>query len=116
MSQGLEIARAATYPYGVACAQRALGRIAFARDELAQADTHLNDALQTFRSMEARFEIARTWMALAELAHRRGEGEATTTRVAGAHRMFMDLRVPHYVALTEALAGRLGVQAATMTV
>jgi tetratricopeptide (TPR) repeat protein len=116
VSQGLEITRAASYPYGVACAQRALGRIALAHDELSEAETQLNDAVQSFRSIEARFEVARTCMALAELAHRRGEQDATATHLAAAHRIFTGLRVPRHAARTEALAARLGVQTATITV
>ena len=107
VSSGLDITREASYPTGVAWAQRTLGRIALASGELSEAQAHLNDALQTFRSIEAHFEVARTCLVLAELAHRRGERETTAAQVSMAQRIFADLRVPCYVARAEALTARL---------
>ncbi len=107
VSSGLDITREASYPFGVAWAQRTLGRIALASGELSTARTHLDDALGSFQSIEARFEVARTCLALAELAHRRGEQDATAARLATARGIFADLAVPRYVALTDTLTAQL---------
>jgi len=54
--------------------------------------------------MPARFEVARTHLALAELAHAQENRAALTTHLAQAHALFSALRVPHYVERTEQLA------------
>jgi tetratricopeptide (TPR) repeat protein len=64
--QGLHLASEMKYSFGIAWAHRALGRIAQARGQLTPAETHLTAAFETFTSVEARFEMARTQLTLAE--------------------------------------------------
>ncbi|HEU4370934.1 MAG TPA: sigma 54-interacting transcriptional regulator, partial [Methylomirabilota bacterium] len=64
-AQGLQISRDARYANGVGWAQRALGRLALLRQSPAEAEARFTDALDTFGSVGARFEEARTHMALA---------------------------------------------------
>lgn len=61
-------------------------------------------ALATFQSIEARYQTARTLVALAELGHRDGAREEAAGRLREAHALFRVLRVPKYVAHCEALA------------
>src|SRR5262249_9226103 len=53
--------------YGIGYAERILGRTALASGALGEAEGFLGDALRTFASRDARFEVARTHMGLAML-------------------------------------------------
>lgn len=69
--QGLESSQDIKHRSGVGMAQRVLGRIAQASGEFAEAESYLHQALQTFASLQMRFEVARTHVDLAMLAHAR---------------------------------------------
>ncbi len=108
-TQGLELAREAKYRYVIGWAQRALGRISLAREAFSEATIQLNDALETFASAGARYDLGRTHLDLATLAHAQGNRGAVTTHLNEARRLFEALRVLKYVARTEQLAGKFGV-------
>ena len=95
--QGLSITQEATFAYGVGVAQRALGRALLADGTFAEAETYLKDALQTFMSMKARFEVGRTHVVLAELAHAQTHQAATVQHLTEAHNLFRVLHVSPYV-------------------
>jgi tetratricopeptide (TPR) repeat protein len=99
--QGLEICQETAYPYGVGLAQRVLGRIAQDRGDYPGAAQHLHEALDTFTTLHAQYEIARIHLLLAELAHRQGNQDALTTHLSAAHHLFQLLHVPKYLARTE---------------
>jgi hypothetical protein len=105
--QGLEICHEISYPYGVGLAQRTLGKIAQASGDYPVAAHYLADALQTFTSLQTRYEIARTHLLLAELAHAQRDPHALTTHLCTAHHLFQELRVPHSVVQAEHLGRRL---------
>ena len=107
--QGLEITRDVKYWQGVGWAQRVLDRIAQAIGSLAEAESLLREALQTFVSIRARFGVGRTHLDLAALAHAAGDREATTTHLNKAHDLFRALQVPKYVARAEQCATEFGV-------
>jgi tetratricopeptide (TPR) repeat protein len=107
--QGLEIAREVKFWFGVGLGQRALGRTTQAGGALAEAETHCTEALQTFQS---RFELARTHLALADLAHTQGQPAAVATQLTEAHALFTALQVPRYVERTMQLASAYGVSLA----
>jgi tetratricopeptide (TPR) repeat protein len=111
--QGLEGIRVAQYRLGIGWAQRSLGRIAQAKGALSEAETHLNEALETFASIHARYFVGRTHLDLAALAHAQGKREAAATHLQEAHSLFTDLRVPRYIERTEGLAKEFGVPGAT---
>ncbi|HJX79617.1 hypothetical protein, partial [Glutamicibacter sp.] len=90
--QGLEITRDCRYQHGIGWAQRALGRIAQVSGAPAEAETHYMAALQTFTSTQGRFEVGRTHLALAELAHAQGNRDAATAHANNAHTLFMALK------------------------
>lgn len=102
--QGLQISKDARYWYGFGWAQRALGRIAQARESLSEAETNLTEALRTFESVEARFEQARTHLSLADLARVRRDPDGISRHLQEALRVFTCLRIPKYVERAEALA------------
>lgn len=102
--QALHIGQELAYPYCVALAQRALGRIAQAQGDARTAEQLFHAALDAFNSLSMRYEQARTHLLLAQLAHSQGHRAALSTHLAAAHRLFQTLQVPHYVACTERLA------------
>jgi DNA-binding NtrC family response regulator/tetratricopeptide (TPR) repeat protein len=109
VQRGLEITRQARYWYGLGWAQQVLGRIARAGGQLTEAEAQLTEALQTFATIQARFMTARTHLALAELAHARGNSEAAATYLRGAYSAFRSLRVGRYVDRAAALARELAI-------
>ena len=102
--RGLEITKAAKFSYGVGWAHRTLGRIAMVKGFLAEAQTHLDGALRIFGQHQARYELARTHLDLAGLAHARGDRDVAATHLREAHNLFRALLVPKYVERTERLA------------
>lgn len=67
------------------------------------------EALETFTSIQGRFEAGHTHLDLAALAHTQGHQDATTTHLHAAHALFIALQVPRYAARTAQLAGAYGV-------
>jgi tetratricopeptide (TPR) repeat protein len=102
--QGLEICQETSYPYGIGLAQRSLGRIAQAKGDDLAAAQFLHEALHTFTTLQARYELARTHLLLAEFAQQQGNREALTTHLSTARQLFQLLHIPYYVARTEHLA------------
>jgi tetratricopeptide (TPR) repeat protein len=96
-AQGLQISRNACYANGVGWAQRVLGRVALARESPGEAEACFTDALHTFASVGARFEEARTHVALADVATARGDTVAATRHLTAALQRFQALGDPRYV-------------------
>jgi transcriptional regulator with AAA-type ATPase domain/tetratricopeptide (TPR) repeat protein len=107
--RGLAIMTAARFAYGTGWARRALGRIARACGALPEAEARLTEALQTFASIEARYELGRTHLDLAALAHARGDAAGAAAHLAEAGSRFTALGIPRYVARTHELAEAFGV-------
>jgi DNA-binding NtrC family response regulator/tetratricopeptide (TPR) repeat protein len=108
-AQGLAWTRDTEYGYGMAWAQRALGRIAQASGACSEAEAHLQEALRTFTAMQARFEVGRTHLVLAELRHMQGDRAALAQHLIDAHRLFKTLQMRKYVERAAQLARRLEV-------
>ena len=96
-----------------AAAQRALGRIAFATEDLVQAETCFGGALARFEAMGARFDVGLTHLLLAELADRCGDPAAAAQHLDGAIELFTELDTPIHLkrarslrSATEAPSGR----------
>jgi len=106
--QGGALARRIKYPWGIGLAQRTLGRIAHTRGDLAEAARHLQDALATFDAMEAQYDLARTHLDLASLAHSQGNQDTATMHLSTAHAWFKKLQIPKWVERTEQLAREYG--------
>ena len=106
--QGLDRTRQAEYWIGIGIAQRALGRVERAIGTLSEAETHLQEALQTFTSHGFRPEAARTHLDMATVAHAQGNAAATATHLYQAHMLFTTLQAPAYVERTAQLARDYG--------
>ncbi|MBI4607621.1 MAG: AAA family ATPase [Candidatus Rokubacteria bacterium] len=105
--RALELTRSRQYRCGIGVAQRALGRIARARGALPEAGACLAQALETLRSIDARYYAGRTHLDLASLAHARGERGAVRTHLNEAYGLFAALEIPRYVEQTQQLAADL---------
>ena len=101
--QALSTTEAVRFRYGSGMAQRALGHVAREDGDAEGAETWFRGALESFRSIQAAFEVGRTWLELAQLA---GAGsEPAAASLDEARRIFAALRLPSYVARAERLAG-----------
>jgi tetratricopeptide (TPR) repeat protein len=106
---GLKLVTDQRYAPALGLAQRALGRIAQAKGEFLEAETHLKEARATFESIHARFLAGRTHLDLAAVAHAQGNLAAGATHLREAHSLFTRLRVPEYVERTAQAARQFGV-------
>jgi tetratricopeptide (TPR) repeat protein len=106
--EALAAGRAGKWAVGIAYAERATARAAWACGDLVRAAEHMARALELFRSAEARFQTARTELSMAELEHAGGEAESAAAHLRSAHAAFVALRVPRHVGLAERLAGDIG--------
>ncbi len=88
-------------------AQRALGAILQACGDSADATRYFQAALQTFTDIQARFEVARTHLLLAECAQ--AQERIVATHLQAAYPLFQVLHTPVYIKRTEALARRCGI-------
>lgn len=107
--QGRTIADAARFPFAIGLAQRAQGRVALAHGALESAMARLTQALQTFSTIEARFELGRTHLDLASLAQAQGDQLVVVRHLTAALSLFQALQVPVYSARTHRAAQACGV-------
>jgi tetratricopeptide (TPR) repeat protein len=110
--RGLHLTRESEYWIGVGIALRALARIKQASGSLAEAESHLREALQTFADRGFRPEAARTHLDLAMVVYDQGDRDRATTHLSTAHAWFTKLQVPKWVEKTEQLAREYGVMLA----
>ena len=113
--QGLAFSRGCQFWHEAGLAQRVLGRIAQATGAFTEAARHLQAALETFTSIQSRFEAGRTHLDLVALAHAQGHQEAAATHLHTAHAVFTALQVPRYVERAAQLAGVYGVALAEVS-
>ena len=106
--EALGAGRAGKWAVGIAYAERATARAAWACGDLVRAAEHMRRAIEVFRSVEARFQTARTELSMGELEHARGDAGSAAPYLRSAHRAFVALRVPHHVGVVERLAGDIG--------
>lgn len=105
--EALAVTEGVRFRYGSGIAQRALGHLAQADGKPEEAAIWLQEALESFRSIQALFEAGRTRLDLARLA---GAGSAAAAVELGeARRTFTALRLPGYIEKAERLAAELAV-------
>lgn len=107
--RAVELARQVGHWYAVGWAERVLGRLAAGAGAVADAESYLKGALRTLSSVGARFEVARTRLDLAELAHTTGDHALVVEHLRAAHREFRELRVRKYLTQTARVARALNV-------
>ena len=92
------------YSWGIGWSHQVLGRIAEAQGTPAESQEHLRNALQSFVSVNARFEMARTHLFLASLAYCQGNRGVAAFQLNEARSLFEVLRVPKYKKRAEELS------------
>jgi class 3 adenylate cyclase/tetratricopeptide (TPR) repeat protein len=114
--EALGISHETEFGYGAGLAERALGRIGRLAGERAEAAAWLHRALDTFTGLEARFEIGRAHLDLAELdpagaaagaAEAPDPGGEAERHAVLARDIFRELRVPRYLTRAERLVASL---------
>ena len=95
------------YWWGIGWSERALGRMALAAGNPDKARAHLERALAAVESAGARFEAARTRLPLVRVEQAAGNPTGAARLLADAHRVFVEVRAPVYVAQARALAREL---------
>ena len=108
-AQALAIARAGGWGVAIGYAERAVGRLALTLGELDDAEAALERAVRTFADIEARAQVARSHVLLAELRAARGDHAAAAAELRAARQLFTSMRAPRLVERTQRLAGQLGV-------
>jgi class 3 adenylate cyclase/tetratricopeptide (TPR) repeat protein len=98
--------------YGVGLARRSLGMICRVQERRDEAQAHLHDAVEGFRSHRVPFEVARTRLELALLAHDGGDASEAAAQLRQAHRAFQELGAQRYVERAEQVARELSVSLA----
>jgi hypothetical protein len=99
-SRSIAVTEGVRFWYGLALAHRALGRVALAEAQHAEAEEHFRHALQGFSSLRVPFEVGRTHLDLARLAQDHLTAGAATAEIEEAHRLFVDLGVAKYAERT----------------
>ena len=107
--RALGLSEQVAYPWAVAVAQRALGRVAMATGDLAASRVRLDEARSAFGRMGCRFDLAVTHIDLARLQHAFDEGSDARGELDAARVLLSDLDAPIYRARVDDLAAELGV-------
>jgi len=93
---GLEMTLAVAHRHGAAWAHRTLARIADAAGKPADADAHYRAACETFASIDARFEQARTHLEIGEAAAIAGRLDAGRAALDETRRLAAGLAFGRY--------------------
>jgi tetratricopeptide (TPR) repeat protein len=104
----IAIHREARHPWGIAYAERLLGRIAHAEGRAEHARQHLLEARATFTAVPCPFEAGRTCLDLAEVARACGDRQASVAHLAEARRLFTELGLARYIERADRLTRELG--------
>jgi class 3 adenylate cyclase/tetratricopeptide (TPR) repeat protein len=107
--RALDLSEQVAYPWAVAVAQRALGRVSLATKDLAAARGRLDEARSAFGRMRCRFDLAVTHMDLAKLQHRLGDSSDAGLELDAARVLLSELEAPIYQARIDELAVELEV-------
>jgi tetratricopeptide (TPR) repeat protein len=106
-SHVLESCTDVKYLVGIGWAHQVLGRVAQAQGSLAEAERQLADALEALDLVQARFEMGRTNLFQASLAHAQGRDDEAAAHASEARSLFKKLRVPRCLERAEQLGGEL---------
>ena len=105
--RGVAIASGARYGLAVGYGQRILGRIARDTGGHDEAAAHFEEALGTFTSIGAQFEVGRMRLELAELEAVRGDRVTALAHAEAADAALRDLDAPIYRTRAQRLVGEL---------
>jgi DNA-binding SARP family transcriptional activator len=98
------------FSVAVGYAERATALVAMARGERDEGETGLRRTIQTFASVDARCQVARSRLALAEALAGRGARDEARGELGRARDAFREMQAPRLVERTERLARTIGVR------
>jgi tetratricopeptide (TPR) repeat protein len=104
LGNALEVSVKSQFIIGVGLSKQVLGRIARAQGAPAEAQRNFEQAAEILGSVGAQFELGRTRLELAALAHDNGNGEAATAHLSEARSLFTRLHVLKYIERTDRLS------------
>jgi adenylate cyclase len=107
-SRMLLLAGQATFPFGQGLTQRVLGRVAAATNSLDIAQMTLTRALDIFSELRARYEVARTRVDLAGLAHLSNDHSGSLSQLRKAYALYSELGARGQCERVVQLGRRLG--------
>jgi class 3 adenylate cyclase/tetratricopeptide (TPR) repeat protein len=110
--KALQVSTDIHFLLGVGWANQSLGRIAFARGEIAEAALKFDDAIGAFDKIGARFELARTYLDGAALCETHHNVEQLRQRLEQADEIFAALQASKYVECAERLRQQLSLAVA----
>jgi tetratricopeptide (TPR) repeat protein len=96
--EALDFSRRLEFWWAAGWAERVLGLIARQRGDTHSARNRLGTALETYRSIHSRFEMARTLLALTELSRDLGDEPQAKRLLREAHELFMAVGADQYLA------------------
>ena len=108
LGQTLSVCTDLKFAVGIGWCHHLLGRVAQARGDPTDAQSHLDQAVQILQFIGAKFELARVYLARAELSYAQDDSRRVSACLREAYRLFEDLRISRYVERTQQLAGELG--------
>lgn len=111
-TEGLEVSGDVGYPWAVAVATRAVGRIAEADGDLGAAAERMADALHRFATIDADFDAAVTRLDLARVTAGSGDDTGARALARTALAAFDAMAAPAYSGRARAMLGAHGVTAA----
>jgi len=94
VTEALDASSKIQFAVGVGLSHQLLGRIARAQGQFAQAGQHLTEAADRLATVGALFELARTKLAIAELARGTGDERTSATLFRQAKDLFAELDLP----------------------
>ena len=108
-AEALAVATESRWPVAIGYAERAVGAAAAIVGDAKEAETRLRRALDTFVAIDARCQIARTRVLLAEALVARGERAAAQAELRLDWELYRRMPAPRYVERTERAAAEIGV-------
>ncbi len=108
-AEGLALASETQYRVVIAWAQRTLGKLAMTQGTLDEATTLSHQALAHFAAISARFEMGRTHLVLAELAHLQSQPKTVHHHFRTAYEIWDTLGVPTHMARLRQQAPACGI-------
>jgi tetratricopeptide (TPR) repeat protein len=104
----LQLAESVAYGVGIGASHRALGRIAWIRGDADDAEAHLSKAVETFRTISARFLQAQAQIMLAEIRMARAAVTAVDD-LREAYALCTRIQLPPYESRCARLAESMGI-------
>jgi ATP/maltotriose-dependent transcriptional regulator MalT len=110
--RALAVSTAGAWLVAVGYAYRSIGRIALTSGKLDDAEGTQRQAIEAFEKIDARCQVARSRLDLAEVLGARGDRDGARVELETARSAFTQMQAPRLVERASRLAGTLGLERA----